>query len=935
MTITEEVVKAGGVVMAKQTADGVGSVLRAAVRVSRVGITDRELLRRYAEANDQAAFAALVGRHTGLVLGVCRRALANEQDAEDACQATFLVLARKARRGRWQPSVANWLYTTARRVARNARVAAERRARRERRAAVREPVPTLDAITGRELLAVLDEELDHLPPHYREPLVLCYLEGLTRDEAARRLGVPAATVKAQLERGRKRLGDALMRRGCALGVGLLALAATSPAGASPPGLVRAVLAAASGSPPAAVAMLAKGVAVNGLLNKVVLALTALIGAAAIGTGVGWAPLTIAGQQPDKAAKTSPAPAAVTRSADDKDSLTYAGRVLGPDGKPVAQALVTCRAVARKADMRPIQVTTGRDGQFRVTLPRADLAETVTVVASAAGYGPDWMDLTQATPADREITLRLAPDDLPINGRLLNLEGHGLAGVVVEVRSMEKRADDGDLAPFIATKQQWAHGNYVSGVAMKELRAVALPVTTSVTTDPDGRFRLTGFGRERVVNLTIHGRTVEPVYVEVLTHAGPVTGMETGNGNDAAYGPTFERVIPPGKPIVGIVREKGSGKPLAGIMVTCGRCEARTDADGRYRIEGARKRSGYTVTADAVPYFEATKANVADTPGFEPVSVDFDLERGLALRGRVLDAVTGKPVKGTITYLAFADNSYLQKASGPGPGGYIRSDGSFAFTALPGPGVLAVLADEDNYIKVGPAADWKLVPGVNWVPGVAHAFVRIDAAENDPKSATFDIRLQPAATVQAEAVGPDGQPFRGFHVAGLTASARNTTSWMMLRDSPTFTVRGLEKGKPRMVVVLSGDKKLGKAQVIRAEDAGPVQVRVEPLGNLTGRVVDADGRARSGVQVQAVLSRAGDDGTRRPVQFHVTKWAASLEPQATTDAGGKFRLDGLMPGLMYMLVVSDTDGGEIVRRDNVSPPSAGRTEDLGDLRSKAR
>jgi hypothetical protein len=319
-----------------------------------------------------------------------------------------------------------------------------------------------------------------------------------------------------------------------------------------------------------------------------------------------------------------------------------------------------------------------------------------------------------------------------------------------------------------------------------------------------------------------------------------------------------------------------------------------------------------------------------------VSVDFELEHGLALRGYVLDAVTGKPVKGTITYLAFADNPHLQKASGPGPGGYIRSDGSFAFTALPGPGVLAVLADEDNYVKVGPAADWNLVPGVNWVPGVAHAFVRIDAVDNDPKSATFDIRLQPAATVQAEAVGPDGQPFRGFHVAGLTASARNTTSWMMLRDSPAFTVRGLEKGKPRTVVVLSGEKKLGKAQVIRAEDTGTVPVRVAPLSNLTGRVVDADGRARAGLQVQAVVSRAGDDGTQRPVQFHITRgtWAASLEPQATTDADGKFRLDGLLPGLVYMLVVSDADG-ELFRRDNLSPPEAGRNEDLGDLRSKAR
>src|SRR5947208_1474302 len=88
------------------------------------GVSDRELLRRFAEGGEQAAFAALVQRHTGLVYGVCRRALSHPQDAEDACQATFLVLARKAKSEQWQSSIANWLYTTARRVSRNALVAA-------------------------------------------------------------------------------------------------------------------------------------------------------------------------------------------------------------------------------------------------------------------------------------------------------------------------------------------------------------------------------------------------------------------------------------------------------------------------------------------------------------------------------------------------------------------------------------------------------------------------------------------------------------------------------------------------------------------------------------------------------------------------------------------------------------------------------------------
>src|SRR6516162_10274262 len=143
--------------MAKHTAAVLGEAIRAAA--GSAAENDRELLRRFA-AGEQEAFATLFRRHATMVLGVCRRALPCVQDAEDACQAAFLLLSRKAASGRWQPSVANWLYLTARRIARNARVAAQRRARREGRVAVPEAVQPVDRMTGRELLDVLDAELD-------------------------------------------------------------------------------------------------------------------------------------------------------------------------------------------------------------------------------------------------------------------------------------------------------------------------------------------------------------------------------------------------------------------------------------------------------------------------------------------------------------------------------------------------------------------------------------------------------------------------------------------------------------------------------------------------------------------------------------------------------------------------------------------------------
>ncbi len=166
--------------MATKAAAAFGELLRSA-REDAPFRTDRELLQRFAFRGDQAAFATLFQRHAGMVLGVCRRALAGLHDAEDACQATFLLLARKARSSLWDVSIANWLYSVARRVTDNARREARRRVARERKVA--ESMLTLvdRPATASNLLDALDEELARLPARYREPLVLCYLEGLSRD----------------------------------------------------------------------------------------------------------------------------------------------------------------------------------------------------------------------------------------------------------------------------------------------------------------------------------------------------------------------------------------------------------------------------------------------------------------------------------------------------------------------------------------------------------------------------------------------------------------------------------------------------------------------------------------------------------------------------------------------------------------------------------
>src|SRR5207245_3463817 len=175
----------------------------------------------FTQEHEERAFAALVRRHGPLVLGVCRRVLRNWHDAEEAFQATFLVLARKAASIRKHESVGGWLHNVAYHAALKARAQAATRQLRERQSRVRPdcdsratryPDP-LDELTGRELLAVMDEELQRLPERFRVPLVLCYLEGQTRDQAAQQLHWTLRTLERRLEAGKKLLGSRLARRG--------------------------------------------------------------------------------------------------------------------------------------------------------------------------------------------------------------------------------------------------------------------------------------------------------------------------------------------------------------------------------------------------------------------------------------------------------------------------------------------------------------------------------------------------------------------------------------------------------------------------------------------------------------------------------------------------------------------------------------------------
>ncbi|WP_168218931.1 RNA polymerase sigma factor [Limnoglobus roseus] len=202
--------------MARSDRDGSPKPLRLARVVGGDPTPDADLLARFAAAGDGAAFAALVERHGPMVLGVCRRVIGEHHAAEDAFQAAFLTLARNAGRVRDPRAVAGWLYGTVVRVSLKARGTAARTAARKvaRKAATERAAPLrpggdpLAEITGRELVAAVDEELARLPERFRAAVVLCCLDGLSQADAAHRLGCSPGALKGRLERGRARFGPA-------------------------------------------------------------------------------------------------------------------------------------------------------------------------------------------------------------------------------------------------------------------------------------------------------------------------------------------------------------------------------------------------------------------------------------------------------------------------------------------------------------------------------------------------------------------------------------------------------------------------------------------------------------------------------------------------------------------------------------------------------
>ena len=550
------------------------------------------------------------------------------------------------------------------------------------------------------------------------------------------------------------------------------------------------------------------------------------------------------------------------------------------------------------------------------------------------------------------TAQAAVTDVPINGRIVDLEGRPVAGVSVKVESVRIPKSD-DLTPWLEGVKKgeppWVVARHIDWE-----RKAPETAAREATTDADGRFRLAGFGAERAVSLGFRGDTIAYTTIDVVTRTtDPVQARgfsdNHGPGPETIYGAVFTYTARPGRRVEGVVRDAKTGEPMGGVAVESYRfagsdfvdtraLKTTTGQDGRFRLVGLPKGRGNVVIAvpnDDQPYF-MQEVNVGDPPGIDPVNVPIGLHRGIWIIGKVTDKATGEPVQNArLHYLPFLDNTFVQglpefDKNGNVDGSQMRyqtkADGTYKLVGMPGRAIVGVDDDGKKTYRSGVGADQ--------ITGMDERVLQ-DLAQPDlgrQVLAQRDEGDQPAARDRERLARPSARP-RTVHPAQRRRSGREAGRRRVncrvrerrareMRSGAAYELINYGPNEERTVMVRHEGKKLGQALRIKAgaDAEGPVKITLAPLATIRGRTVDADGNPVPAARVRPDLMPGGD------FSLHL--------PEVVSDKEGRFEVPNVPSGCEYGLNVM---AGTMIKEHRYAHAKAsvrpGETTDVGDIAFK--
>jgi beta-lactamase regulating signal transducer with metallopeptidase domain len=656
---------------------------------------------------------------------------------------------------------------------------------------------------------------------------------------------------------------------------------------------------------------------------------------------------------------APAPQEATQKSPAKTGEKSAGgemiRVFDSQGKPAAgvkfyRSDTVFRSLFQDPGTAVLLGQSDKGGSFLLSPPDVKAARegTAQIVAIADGAGPAFVD---PSAGDSTKVLRLADDDVPIRGRVLDINGQGVAGASIQLVGIHWHPSgklDGWLAALAAEKVAYP----VTYRLLRSWNSTDLPsLYPPVVTDREGRFTLKGVGRERVASLLISGPKIETRFEYVATRPMPAVKVPDFDRQNQSHtvtyhGAPFDLVAGPCLEVVGTVIDKDTGKPIAGAVVQTASLfgnplrflRTTTDTSGRYRLTGIPPKNSFGQTDDVLasvpdgpPYLQSVQSldeKLAD----KPVTRDFALKLGVVARGRVTDKVTGKPIQANLDYFILYDNPHLKEYPKYGTiraGMPYRSDenGYFKIVVMPGRGILGARFGNDTYrLGVGIANIKGLTeesPGLfsaqpmYIAPMNYNMLVEIDPKPGD-RSIAADMQFERGRTVKGTLKGPDGEPVSGTLMMG---AEDHFQAWgHQPLPSAEFEVHSLGPDAKRGLLFYHEGKKLAAAYVVKPGENGPLSVRLEPCGTLSGRLTE-----------NGVPSAETQMTCDRPYEMNDARYEhGSLPGAIKTDKDGRFQVVGLVPGLKYSLRVwkGNRIVGEAVKNVVVK---TGEIKDVGDVK----